>query len=402
MAAAARARALRAQGVDVISLSLGEPDFATPPHVVEAAHAAARRGDTKYPPVDGTPALIDAVRRKFARDSGLHYAPTDILVGHGARQIIYDALVATLEPGCDIIVPAPYWNAYPLIARMAGAVPVFVPGRAEDGFLPDPAELAAAVTPRTRWLVLNFPNNPSGAVCPAAHMGAIAEAMRPHPGVWIMCDDMYEHLIHDGSAHATMAAVAPDLAARTLTVSGVSKTYAMTGWRVGFAGGPARLIRAMSRVQGQSTGGVSPVAQAAAVAALDGKQDLVAEMRQTYAARSRRVAAALAAIPGIACAPPAGAFYAFPSIQGLLGATSPAGRVLASDADFASALVEEAHVAAVHGQAFGMPGHLRLSTAASDAALDEAIRRLVAFCAALERGSVKPAPCQTRDWCKIV
>jgi aspartate aminotransferase len=383
MASAARARELRAQGVDVISLSLGEPDFATPAHVVEAAHAAALRGETKYPPVDGTPALLAAVQRKFRRDSGLDYALTDIIVGHGARQVIYDALVATLDPGSEIIVPAPYWNAYPIIARMAGASPVFVPCRADDGFLPDPAALAAAVTPRTRWLVLNFPNNPSGAVCPAAHMAAIAEAMRPQLHVWIMADDMYEHLIHDGSAHATMAAVAPDLAKRTLTISGVSKTYAMTGWRIGFAGGPSRLIRAMSRVQGQSTGGVSPVAQAAAAAALDGPQDLVAEMRRVYGARSRRVAAALNAIPGLSCASPAGAFYVFPSVAGLMGRRSPGGRRIETDADFATALVEEGHVATVHGEAFGAPGHVRLSTAAADAALDEACRRIALFCAAL-------------------
>ncbi len=383
MASAARARALRAQGIDVISLSLGEPDFATPAHVIEAAHAAALRGETKYPPVDGTPALLEAVRRKFQRDSGLDYATTDIIVGHGARQIIYDALVATLDPGSEIIVPAPFWNAYPIIARMAGATPVYVPCRSENGFLPDPAALAAAVTPSTRWLVLNYPNNPSGAVCPAAQMAAIAEAMRPHPHVWIMSDDMYEHLIHDGSAHATMAAVAPDLADRTLTISGVSKTYAMTGWRVGFAGGPARLIRAMCRVQGQSTGGVGPVAQAAAVAALDGPQDLVARMRQVYGARSRRVAAALNAIPGLACTAPAGAFYVFPCVEGLLGKRSPGGRAIATDADFATALVEEAHVATVHGEAFGAPGHVRLSTAAADAALDEACRRIAEFCGAL-------------------
>ena len=383
MAAAARARALRAQGVDVISLSLGEPDFATPAHIIEAAHAAALRGETKYPPVDGTPALIAAVRRKFLRDSGLEFAADQVIVGHGARQVIYDALTAVLEPGCEIIVPAPYWNAYPLIARMAGAVPVFVACTAADGFLPDPAALAAAVTPRTRFLVLNYPNNPSGAVCSAAHMAGIAEAMRPHPHVWIMCDDMYEHLIHDGQAHATMAAVAPDLVDRVLTVSGVSKTYAMTGWRVGFAAGPTRLIRAMSRVQGQSTGGVSPVAQAAAVAALDGPQDLVAEMRAVYGARSRRVAAALDAVPGVACAAPAGAFYVFPRIEGLLGRRLPGGAAIASDADFTGALVEEAHVAAVHGAAFGMPGYMRLSTAASDAELDEGCRRIAAFCKAL-------------------
>jgi aspartate aminotransferase len=383
MEAAQRARALRAQGIDVISLSLGEPDFATPAHVIEAAHEAALRGETKYPPVNGTPALIEAVRRKFARDNGLVFAPGEIIVGHGARQVIFDALTATLDPGSEIIVPAPYWNAYPLIARMAGATPVYVPCHARNGFLPDPAALAAAVTPRTRWLVLNFPNNPSGAVCSAAQLAEIADAMRPHVQVWIMADDMYEHLIHDGSAHATMAQVAPDLAERTLTISGVSKTYAMTGWRVGFGGGPARLVRAMSMVQGQSTGGVGPVAQAAAVAALDGPQDLVADMRAVYGARSRRVAAALNAIPGVSCTAPAGAFYVFPDISGLLGQRSPAGRAIGNDADFATALLEEAHVAAVAGAAFGVPGHLRLSTAASDAALDEACRRVTAFCASL-------------------
>jgi aspartate aminotransferase len=384
MAAAARARALRAQGIDVISLSLGEPDFATPPHIIEAAHQAALRGETKYPPVDGTPALIEAVRQKFARDSNLDYAPTDILIGHGARQIIYDALTAVLEPGSEIIIPAPYWNAYPLIARMAGATPVYVACTPENNFLPDPAAIAAAITPRTRFVILNFPNNPSGAVCPAAHMEAIAEAMRPHRHVWIMCDDMYEHLIHNGQRHATMAHIAPDLTARTLTITGVSKTYAMTGWRVGFAGGPSRLIRAMSRVQGQSTGGVSPIAQAAATAALNGPQDIVGAMRQTYARRAHFVAEALAAIPGLQCTAPEGAFYVFPRIENLLGATSPAGRRIATDADFTEALVEEGHVATVHGTAFGAPGYMRLSTAASDDHLAEACARIAAFCGSLQ------------------
>jgi aspartate aminotransferase len=381
MAAAATARAMRARGVDVISLSLGEPDFATPGHVIEAAHQAALRGETKYPPLDGTPALIEAVRRKFWRDSGLAFAPGDILIGHGAKQIIYDALTAVLEPGSEVIVPVPYWNAYPLVAQMAQGVPVYAPCRAEDGFLPDPAALAAAVTARTRFLILNSPNNPSGAVCSAAHYAAIAEAMRPHSHVWIMCDDMYEHLIHDGSAHATLAAVAPDLRDRVLTVSGVSKTYAMTGWRVGFAGGPSRLIRAMSRVQAQSTGGVSPVAQAAAVAALDGPQEIVAEMRSVYGARSRFLAGVLDALPGVSCAAPAGAFYVFPRVDGVFGRTSAGGRVIGDDADFAEALVEEGHVAVVQGAAFGMAGYVRLSTAAADADLAEAGRRIAGFVA---------------------
>jgi len=380
MAAEAQARALRAAGHDIISLTIGEPDFATPPHVIEAAHQAALAGATKYPPVRGTPALIEAVRGKFCRDNGLHYEPGEILIGHGARQIIFDALTATLDPGDEVIIPAPYWNAYPLIARMARATPVFVPCGAAEGFLPTPAQVAAAITPRTRWLILNFPNNPSGAVCPAARLAAIADTLRAHPHVWLMSDDMYEHLIHDGSPNVTIAQIARDLAGRVLTVSGVSKTYAMTGWRVGYAGGPARLVGAMADVQGQSTGGVSGIAQAAAAAALNGPQDIVATMRNAYAVRAADTAAALAAIPGIQCRKPSGAFYVFPNIAGLLPAMSRAGTRLATDVDFAAALLAETHVATVHGTGFGMPGHLRLSTAAAPHLLAEACRRIAAFC----------------------
>ena len=379
----ARARALAAEGRDIISLTLGEPDFPSPPHAIEAAHRAALRGDTRYPPVSGTPALKQAVRAKFLRDSGLQFSDAEVLVGHGARQIIYDALTATLDPGDEVIVPAPYWNAYPLIARMAGAVPKFLPCCEADGFLPDPGAIARAIGPRTRWLVLNYPNNPTGAVCPAGHLLAIAEVLRRSEPLWVMSDDMYEHLIHDGSANATMAAVAPDLAARVLTIAGVSKTYAMTGWRVGFAGGPADLIGAMAKVQGQSTGGVSPVTQAAAVAALEGEQGQVGVMRGVYAARSRRVSAALNTIPGLHCPPATGAFYLYPGIAGLIGRTSPGGRVLDNDEAFCAALLEEAGVAAVHGAAFGQSPHLRISTAASDAMLDAACERIGAFCAGL-------------------
>jgi aspartate aminotransferase len=380
MAAAARARELRAQGRDIISLTLGEPGFATPAHVVAAAHQAALNGETKYPPVDGTPALIAAIRRKFFRDSGLDYAETQIIVGHGAKQIIYDALTATLDPGCEVIVPAPYWNAYPIVTRMAGALPVFLPCDPALGFLPRPADIEAAMTPRTRWLVLNFPNNPSGAVCPPAHLAAIAQVLRKHPHVWIMADDIYEYLIHDGTTHATMAAVAPDLADRVLTISGVSKSYAMTGWRIGFAGGPARLIRAMSKVQGQASGGVSPVAQAAAVAALDGPQDSVAHMRAVYAARARRISARLEAMPLLHCACPAGAFYVFVDIAACMGRRSPAGVWIKTDADFCTVLVEEAGVAAVHGGAFGLSPYIRLSIAADDDLLDLACDRIASFC----------------------
>jgi aspartate aminotransferase len=377
MEAAARARALRAAGHDVISLTLGEPDFATPPHAIAAAHQAALRGDTRYPPVSGTPALIDAVLAKFRRDSGLDGDARNIIVGNGARQIIYDALTAMLDEGSEIIVPAPYWNAYPLIARMAGAVPVFFDCVMQDGFVARPDAIEAAITPRTRALVLNSPNNPTGAVYSAAHLADIAAVMRRHPHVWILSDDMYEHLIHDGSKAATIAAVAPDLAERVLTISGVSKTYAMTGWRVGFAHGPAPLIAAMAKIQGQTTGGVSPLAQAAALAALTGPQESVAAMCATYARRSARTAAALNAIPGIACHSPAGAFYVYPSVAGCLG-----GR-FATDTELAAALLEEAHVGTVAGTAFGLSPHLRLSTAASDDALEEACRRIAEFCSTL-------------------
>jgi aspartate aminotransferase len=383
MQAAARVRALRGAGVDVVSLTLGEPDFPTPAHAIEAAHQAALRGETRYPPVNGTAAMLEAVQAKFLRDSGLVYGADEVIVGHGARQILYDALTASLEPGSEVIIPAPYWNAYPLIARMAGGVPVFVPCAAADGYLPSPGAIEAAITPRTRWLILNFPGNPTGAVCSAARMGALAEMLARHPHLWILCDDIYEHLIHDGSANATMAAVAPALRDRVLTVSGVSKTYAMPGWRVGFAGGPARLIKAMSLMQGQSTGGVGPVAQAAAAAALNGPQDLVAAMRAAYRARGARVAAALDALPGVRCPVPLAAFYVFADVSGWLGRASPGGRVMQSDADVAAALLDEARVACVQGSAFGGPGHVRFSTAASDAALAEGCARISSFAAGM-------------------
>ncbi len=385
MAASARARALRAQGRDIISLALGEPEFATPPHAIEAAHAAALRGDTKYPAVGGTPALKAAIRRKFLHDSGLDFGPNQILVGNGARQVIFDALIATLEDGDEVIVPAPYWNAYPLIARMAGAAPVFIECAENDEFLPAPEAIRAAITPRSKWLVLNFPNNPTGTVCPPEHLHAIADIVREAPQLWVMADDMYEHLIHDGSRHVTLAAIAPDLRDRVLTISGVSKTYAMTGWRVGYAGGPQRLIDGMAKVQGQSTGGVSPIAQAAALAALEGPQDAVSAMRTAYAKRTERAAAMLAAIPGVTCHRPRGAFYLYPGIAGLLGRTTQSGSRLVSDLAFCDALLEEAGVAVVHGAAFGKSPYFRVSTAASDDALEAACARIAAFCESLFR-----------------
>lgn len=384
MATTARARALRAQGRDIISLTLGEPDFPTPPHAIEAAHAAALRGETKYPAVGGTQALKEAIRNKFRRDSGLDLSPAHILVGNGARQIIYDAFVATLDDGDEVIVPAPYWNAYPLIARMAGASSIFVDCPASDGFLPDPEDIRRSISARTKWVVLNFPNNPTGAVCPAGRLEAIADVVRRAPQVWVMSDDMYEHLIHDGSRNPTIAAVAPDLADRILTISGVSKTYAMTGWRVGFAGGPVPLIEAMARVQGQSTGGVSPIAQAAAVAALEGPQESVQAMRAAYAARTHRAAAMLNAVPGLTCHVPPAAFYLYPGLDGVLGRKSARGTWIETDEEFCDALLEEAGVAVVHGAAFGKSPHLRISTAASEVVLNAACERIAQFCQHLQ------------------
>ncbi len=375
----ARARALRAQGHDVLTLTIGEPDFPSPPHVIEAAHAAAMRGETKYPPQDGTTTLKDAVARKFAREDGLHFTPDQIVVGNGGKQVIFDALLATVEEGDEVVIPTPHWSAYELMTRVVGGTPVFVVCHQNNGFRPLPEDLDAAITAATRWLFLNSPNNPTGAVLTRADLEAIAIVARRHPRTWILCDDIYSRLRFDDTPSETLASVAPDLADRVLTVSGVSKTYAMTGWRIGFGGGPAALIAAMANMQGQATAGVSSVGQAAAAAALDGDQGCVTEMVAAYRRRRDLVIAALDAIPGLSCARPDGAFYVFPSIAGILGRVTPAGRRMDTDADFAAALLEEAHVAVVAGAAFGMSPHVRISTAADEATLLHACERLGSF-----------------------
>jgi aspartate aminotransferase len=381
-AMAARARALRAAGQDVISLSIGEPDLPTPPHVIEAAHRAALAGETKYPPINGTLALREACARKFARDQQLIVAPDDILIANGGKQIIFDAVMAVVEQGDQVIIPAPCWAGYIQVAEFAGGVPVFLPCPAGSKFHLDAAALDAAITPRTRLLLLNFPNNPSGAVADRAMLEGVAAVLRRHPHFRVISDDIYEHLIFEGE-YLTLAAVAPDLAHRVLTLSGVSKSYAMTGWRIGFATGPRDWLRAMALVQGTSTAGVSSIGQAAATAALEGPQDLLAERRAIYQKRRDLILHALTKAPGLHCPVPQGAFYAFPSITGLLGKTTPKGKRLGSDEDVAEALLEEALVATVPGAAFAMPGHIRLSTAASDAALAEAASRIVTFCQSL-------------------
>ena len=378
-----RGREMRARGIEVISLSIGEPDFPTPPHAIEAAHAAALAGQTKYPPVDGTPVLKAAIQRKFARDNGLDYALDEIMVANGGKQVIYNAFMATLDEGDEVIIPAPFFGAYALIAQLCGANPVVVPCPQENGFRLRPEDLEAAITPLTRWLVLNYPNNPTGAAAGAETIGAIAEVMRRHPDIWIMSDEIYEHLIFDGFAHASIAAVAPDLKDRVLTLNGVSKTYAMTGWRIGFGGGPRPLIRAMANMQGQTTSGASGICQAAAAAALDGPQDYVPARAASYRDRRNLVLDLLAPAPGLSCHRPEGAFYVYPNVAGLLGRRSAGGRLLATDEDVAMALLEEQRVAVVQGAAFGMSPYLRLSYATSEANLREACRRIVEFCAQL-------------------
>ncbi len=382
-AMAARARALRAAGKDVISLSLGEPDFPTPPHAIAAAHAAALNGETKYPPLTGTAALKEAIRAKFLREQGLDYALEQILVTNGGKQAIFNVVMAVIDPGDEVLIPSPAWAGYEQAVRLAGGIPVFIPCPAETGFVLQPAALAAAITPRTRLLILNYPNNPSGAACDAAGLGAIAEVLRRHPEVWVLSDDIYEQLLFDDLRFTTLAAVAPDLADRIVTMSGVSKTYAMTGWRVGYCAGPLALIKACTIVQATATSGVSGLAQAAAAAALNGPQEYLADRRAAYQARRDIVVERLAAVPGLACGRPQGAFYVFPSVAGCIGKTTPAGVKLTSDEDFAMALLEEGLVAVVQGAAFAMSPYVRISTAASDASLREACARIADFCGRL-------------------
>ncbi|WP_372623134.1 pyridoxal phosphate-dependent aminotransferase [Falsiroseomonas sp.] len=379
----ARARELAGQGIKVISLAIGEPDFDTPAHAIEAAHQAALSGDTKYPPQDGTKALKQAVQRKFKRDNNLDYALDEIMVSNGGKQVIMDALFATCDPGDEVLIPAPYWISYAEMAKLATGKPVTVNCPQNNGFKLRPEDLEAAITPKTKWLVLNFPNNPTGAACSREEMKALADVLLRHPHVWVMTDDMYEHLVYDGFEFCTIAQVEPRLKDRVLTVNGVSKTYAMTGWRVGFCGGPKPLIAAMVNMQSQISSGISTVGQAAAAAALDGPQDLVAERAAIYRERRDLVVEMLNAAPGVACHKPEGAFYVFPNIAGCLGRTSAGGRKIANDTDFALALLEEKHVAVVQGAAYGMSPYIRISYATDTASLREACTRIQEFCRSL-------------------
>ena len=374
-----RARELRAQGVDVMTLTIGEPNFSSPPHAIAAAHEAALAGQTKYPPQDGTVALKAAIARRHLRDHGLEIGPERIVVGNGGKQVIFDALLATVDDGDEVLIPTPYWSAYALMTEVVGGRATFVACEAGAGFKLDPAALDAAITPRTRWVVLNSPNNPTGAALSRGELAAIGAVLQRHPHVWVLTDDMYGRLRFDGSPPLTLAEVAPALEDRLLTVDGASKTYAMTGWRIGWGIGPAPLVRAMANMQGQATAGVSTVGQAATAAALDGPQESVAEQVSAYRRRRDLVVDALGAMPGVACHRPEGAFYVFPSVAALLGRRSRGGAMLDTCAAFATALLEEAHVATVPGRAFGAPGHLRLSTATDDATLARACAAMAGF-----------------------
>lgn len=383
IAVSAKARELIRQGRDVISLGAGEPDFDTPDTIKAAAIKAIQDGKTKYTDVDGIPELKAAICAKFERENGLTYKPSQINVSPGGKPVIYNAMVATLSPGDEVIVPAPYWVSYPDMVLLAGGEPVFVDTTAQNNFKVQPADLEAAITPRTKWLLLNSPSNPSGAAYTRAELQAVADVLLRHPHVWVLTDDMYEHLIYDGFEFTTIAQVEPRLYDRTLTMNGVSKAYSMTGWRIGYAGGPEPLIKAMAKVMSQSTSNPCSIAQWAAVEALNGPQDFIPARAAAFQERRNLVVSMLNQATGLHCPMPEGAFYVYPSCEGLIGKTAPSGRTISNDEDFAAELLETEGVAVVHGAAFGLSPFFRISYATSNAILEDACSRIQRFCAAV-------------------
>jgi aspartate aminotransferase len=377
------ARELKAAGRDIIGLGAGEPDFDTPENIKEAGIRAIREGKTKYTAVDGIPELKQAIVRKFARENGLTYNVDQISVGTGGKQILYNALMATLNPGDEVIIPAPYWVSYPDMVLLGGGTPVVVECPLETSFKLRPEQLEVAITPRTKWFIFNSPSNPTGAGYSHAELKALTDVLMRHPQVWVMTDDMYEHLVFDDFKFATPAEVEPGLYDRTLTCNGVSKAYAMTGWRIGYAAGPVALIKAMAKIQSQSTTNPSSISQWAAVEALTGPQDFLEPNRRTFERRRDLVVSMLNQTPGLTCPRPEGAFYVYPSIKGCIGKTSTAGTLIADDETFARALLEETGVSVVFGAAFGLSPNFRISYATSDEALEEACRRIQTFCAGL-------------------
>ena len=378
-----KALELKAAGRDVIGLAAGEPDFDTPENVAEAGIAAIRAGDTKYTAPDGRPELKAAIARKLKRENGLDYEPAQVTVGNGGKHVLFNAFTASLDPGDEVVIPAPYWTSYPEMVLLCGGEPVIVPCPAEAGFKMGPGLLEAAITPKTKWVLLNSPSNPSGAAYGRDEMKALTDVLLRHPHVWILTDDMYEHVVYDGFEFVTPAQVEPGLLDRTLTVNGVSKAYAMTGWRIGYAAGPIELVKAMGTVQSQSTTNPSSISQTAAVEALDGPQDFIPARAAAFQGRRDLVVSMLNQAQGITCNTPEGAFYVFPSCAGCLGRATPEGGTIGSDEDFCAYLIDAEGVVTVPGSAFGLSPHFRISYATDDATLEEACRRIQRAAAAL-------------------
>jgi aspartate aminotransferase len=383
IAVTTKAAELKAAGRDVIGLGAGEPDFDTPANIREAAKRAIDAGRTRYTAVDGIPELKKAICAKFLAENGLSYAPNQISVGTGGKQILYNALMATCNPGDEVLIPAPYWVSYPDMVELAGGTPVAIECRIETDFKLTPAQLEAAITPKTKWFIFNSPSNPTGAGYTRAELRALCDVLLRHPHVWIMSDDMYEHLVFDDFEFTTPAQVEPALYDRTLTCNGVSKSYAMTGWRIGYAAGPEFLIKAMDMVQGQQTSGASTISQWAAVEALNGPQDFIPMSKKAFETRRDLVVAMLNQAKGLSCPRPEGAFYAYPSCAALIGRKAPSGKVIATDEDFVMELLGAEGVATVHGSSFGLGPNFRVSYATSNEKLEEACRRIQRFCASL-------------------
>lgn len=383
LAVTQKARELRAQGIDVIGLGAGEPDFDTPDHVKEAAIDAIRRGETKYTAVDGILELKDAVIAKFKRDNDLTYDRSEITVAPGGKAILYNAFCATLNPGDEVIIPAPYWVSYPDMVKLAGGEPVIIKTKASENFLMTPADLDAAITEKTRWVVINSPSNPTGSAYTKDEMKGLTDVLKKHPHVMVLSDDIYEHIVYDGFEFSTPVQLAPELFDRTLTMNGASKAYAMTGWRIGYAGGPAALIKAMSKIMSQSTSNPCSISQWATVAALNGDHGFLADRNKAFKSRRDLVVSMLNEADGLSCATPNGAFYVYPSCEGVIGKTTPSGQKITSDQDFAAALLEDEAVAVVFGEAFGLSPYFRISYATSNEILTEACTRIQRFCASL-------------------
>jgi aspartate aminotransferase len=383
IAAASKARELKAAGRDVISLGAGEPDFDTPDNIKEAAIKAIRDGKTKYTNVDGIPELKEAICAKFKRENGLDYKPAQAFVAPGGKKIIYNAMMATLNPGDEVIIPAPYWVSYPDIVLLGGGKPVFAEAGIDTKFKLRPEVLEGAITPKTKWVIFNHPSNPSGAAYTRAELRALMDVLMRHPHVWVLTDDMYEHLVYDGFGFTTPAQVEPALYERTLTMNGVSKAYAMTGWRIGYCAGPEHLIKAMTKLQSQSTSNASSISQYASVEALNGPQDFIKERADVFKSRRDLVVSMLNQAKGLDCATPEGAFYVYPSCAKLIGRKTSSGKALETDEDVAIALLEDEGVGVVHGAAFGLSPYFRISYACSTGELEEACRRIQRFCGAL-------------------